>query len=273
MNKTWRPYVSHKILSEFVPPVGQEHRHCDMKRGFARARKRDPQVAALLNRDNKPQRIGLLAQRGVYELHQNPDLLSQTDAVETVAERLELSQESVEVRERVRSILNNYHQNPILRGKNIIKLSRGDEGVPKPILMRQGNYQFNFFAAIDCIFVEPDGTVHVLDFKTGKSKFDKRQAYIYLLAVSYLYPQQKAIASFYNLDTGEGSDAITATPATLKAFEIELSLKAQQLQQELKRYRDNPANFSTIFPPNPGFSCSTCPFTSICNVSVLEVAA
>ncbi len=273
MNRPWRPFASYNLWLQFAPPVGQEHLHCDMKRGFNKARSREPAVAALLAKDNTPQRIGILAQRGVYELHQDPLMLHRKDAVEKVAEILQLSQEPVAVQERIISILSNYHENPILLGKNIIQLSRGDEGFPEPILIQQGNYLFNLYAAIDCNYTESDGTQHILDFKTGKSDFDRRQAYVYLLAASYLYPPQKAVASFYNLETGKWSEPITATANTLKAFQIELALIAQRHQKDLRRYRENSAEFSLIFPPNPGLSCRHCPFNSICKFSISEVAA
>ncbi|MCP2728444.1 PD-(D/E)XK nuclease family protein [Limnofasciculus baicalensis] len=273
MNKIWRPFASYNLWLQFAPPVGQEHFHCDMKRGFTKARKKEPQVQSLLEKDTTPQRIGILAQRGIYEFHQYPAMLSRKDGVEQVAEIMQLSRESVEVQERVISVLQKYQENPILLGKKILKLNRGDEGFPEPILIKYGNYIFNLYAAIDCIYTEPDGMLHILDFKTGKSDFDLRQGYVYLLAVSYLYPQQKAIASFYNLETGKESQPISATADTLKFFQIELVQIAQRHQKDLKRYRNNPADFRIIYPPNPGISCRHCPFNSICNFSVSEVAA
>lgn len=272
MRKIWE-FASYNLLSLFSPAIGLEHLHCDMKRGFTKARKREPQVAALLEQDNTHQRIGILAQRGVYEFHQDPLTLYCRDAVKQVASTLQLSQEQDLVQEKVIQILENYHKNPFLFGKNIIKLSRGDEGFPEPILIRQGNYLFNLFAAIDCIFTERDGTLHILDFKTGKSNFDRRQAYIYLLAASYIYPNQKAVASFYNLETYKWSDKITATSDTLKSFQIELSLISQKHQKDLQRYRANPTDFSQVFPPNPGVSCRYCPFNSICKFAISEAAA
>lgn len=269
----WRPFASYNLLLQFSPPVGKEHLHCDMKRGFAKARSREPSVAALSALDNTHQRIGILAQRGVYEFHADPLMLDRKDAVDKVSEILQLSEEPNLVQERVSQILTNYYNNPILLGKNIIKLSRGDEGFPEPIVMQQGNYFFNLYAAIDGMFTEEDGTLHILDFKTGKSDFDRRQAYVYLLAASLLYPQQKAVASFYNLETGKWSASIMATSDTLKAFQIELVLTAQRHQKDLRRYRQNPAEFSLIFPPNPGLSCRYCPFSSICKFYFSEVAA
>lgn len=273
MATPWRPFASYNLWLQFAPPVGQEHLHCDMKRGFAKARSREPSVVALLAVENTHQRIGLLAQRGVYEFHEDPLMLSRRDAVKQVAKILQLSQEPDLVQERVIQILTNYHDKPILIEKNIIKLNRGDEGFPEPILIQQGNYFFNLYAAIDCMFTERDGTLHILDFKTGKSDFDKRQAYVYLLAASYFYPQQKAVASFYNLETGKWSDSIMATSDALKAFQIELALIAQRHQKDLRLYRQNTADFSRIFPPNSGLSCRYCPFNSICKFSGSEVVA
>lgn len=273
MARSWRPFASYHLWSQFSPPVGQEHLHCDMKRGFAKARSREPAVTALLATDNTHQRIGILAQRGVYEFHQDPLLLYRRDAVKQVVAILHLSQEPDLVQKRVIQILESYHKKSFLFGKDIIKISRGDEGFPEPILIQEGNYFFNLFAAMDCIFKEGDETLHIVDFKTGKSGFDRRQAYIYLLAANFIYPQQKSIASFYNLETGEWSNPIKATANTLKAFQIELALIAQRHQKELELYRKKSAEFNIIFPPNPGIVCRFCTFKSICQFSMSESAA
>ncbi len=97
-------------------------------------------------------------------------------------------------------ILNNYYKNPILLNQRIFSLNRGHEGFPEPIKVFYRNTVFNLFAAIDCILLKPGSTLHILDFKTGQSDFDERQAFVYLLAASYLCPQRRAIASFYNLE-------------------------------------------------------------------------
>lgn len=269
----WRPYVSFNIWSQFASSVGKEYWHCDMKRGFSRARKKEPLVKALLEQDTIPQHIGLLAQKGISEFHQDIQLLHQSDGVDIVVKKLRLYQKPLEVQQRVIKILENYYQSPILLGKNILQLNRGDEGIPKPILIQQGNYFFNLFAAIDCIFIESDGRLHILDFKTGTSDFDRRQAFVYLLAAAYLYPQQKAVASFYNLETGKHSELITATNGQLKALQEKLAQIAQEHQKELQRYKKNPSEFANIFPANPGIPCRNCQFTSICQFSQFELPA
>lgn len=269
----WLPYVSYNIWSQFSAPVGQEHWHCDMKRGFARARKKEPLVKALLEQDTIPQNIGLLAQRGVYEFHQDVQLLDDLNGFEKVADKLNLRNKLPEVQQRVIQILKNYQENPILMGKKLEKLSSGDEGFPEPILIKQDNYHFNLFAALDCVFQEVDGTIHILDFKTGTSNFDRRQAFVYLLAAKYIYPNQKAVASFYNLETCVWSDLITATDTQLKAIRYKLAEIAQSHQKELAIYRKNKTNFSDIFPANSGIPCRNCQFSSICQFSPVEVCA
>ncbi len=269
----WRPYVSFNIWTQFESPVGQEHWHCDMKRGFARARKKELLVKALLQKNTMPQDIGLLAQRGIYEFHQDIKLLSQSNGFKEVAEKLELNQKPLEVQQRVIQILKKYQENPILLNKTLITLSSGDEGIPTPILIKQGNYYYNLFAAIDCICVESDDRIHILDFKTGTSNFDRRQAFVYLLAASYLYPQRKAVVSFYNLETGNCSELITATDSQLKAIQDKLAQIAKAHNKELSFYKQNPSQFADIFPPNPGNTCRNCQFASICQFSPVEVAA
>jgi CRISPR/Cas system-associated exonuclease Cas4 (RecB family) len=155
--------------------------------------------------------------------------------------------------------------------KEIINLSRGDEGYPEPIVIEQGNYRFNLSAAFDCIFREADDTIHILDLKTGQSNFDRRQAHVYLLAASYLYPQEKIVASFYNLETQTSSENISLSSEAIEAVKIELAFLSRKHQQQLKKYKDHLEDFYHIFPPQSGYACRYCPFTSICDYANKEV--
>jgi len=266
-----RPFASYHLWSLVTPAVGQERWHCQMKRGFIKARQNEPAVKALLAQATPPQRIGLLAQKGVYEFHHHhSQLLNQPDGVERVAQLLLLSRSTFEVQQRVIQILKNYHDDPVLVGKHIIQLTRGDEGFPRPILIDQENYRFRLYAAMDCVFTETDRTLHILDFKTGKSAFDQRQALVYLLAARYLYPQQHAVASFYNLEQCKQSDLIMLTSSQLDAIETQLAQVAQKHQEDLSQHRQDPSKFSQIFAPNPGFHCRYCPFHSICESSAFK---
>ncbi|MBD2384003.1 PD-(D/E)XK nuclease family protein [Cylindrospermum sp. FACHB-282] len=271
MKEPYIPSASYNLWSMFKPAVGKEEWYCDMKRGFTKVRHKEPEVKALLDQDTIHQEIGKLAQRGVYEFHQDIILLEKSDGVEIVAEILKLKEKSDEAQVRVISILHKYYQQPILLEKNIISLSSGDEGFPNPIRIQQGSYIFNLYAPTDCMFSEPDGKVHILDFKTGKSNFDRRQAYVYLLAASYLHPQQPAIASFYNLENGLASEIITASAEKLKFVEIELEEISKRHENEKRLYRKNLDDFAKIFPPNPGITCKYCAFKSICKFSQCEV--
>lgn len=274
INTRWLPFSSFSLLSEFAPAVGQEYWHCDMKRGFQRVRKKEPAVAALLSQDTTPQRVGLLAQRGIYEFHQSSQMVDRVDGVERVAALLQLEQETPIVQDRILQVLRNYHIQPILRGKEIIRLSRGDEGIPNPLEVNAGGILFKLFAAVDCIFVEPDGTIHILDFKTGKSDFDLRQGYVYLLIAQSFYPNQRAVASFYNLESCQWSEPITATALQLNVIQANLARIAQKHDREKQQFRQNPAEFAYIFPPNPDQKrCQHCQFHSVCTFSACEVSA
>ena len=265
-----RPFASYHLWSLVVPAVGQERWHCQMKRGFIKAKQKEPIVKALLAHASSPQRIGLLAQKGVYEFHHHHQLLNQPDGVEKVSQMLKLSKLAAEVQQRVLQILKNYYKDPFLEGKQIVELTSGEEGFPKPILIEQQNYRFRLYATMDCVFTEPDRTLHILDFKTGKSAFDQRQALVYLVAARYLYPEQRAVASFYNLEQCKKSALIRVTSNQLDAIETQLARIAQQHQQDVNQYQQNPSNFSQIFPPNPGYHCRYCPFNSICEFSTTK---
>ena len=268
MGSRRRPFASYNLWSLFSPAVGYESFHCTMKRGFFKARNKEPEVSALMKQDTVAQRIGHLSQHGIYEFHRNKSFLTSVKGTQAVADLLKLDQEAIEVRERVLQILNNYQNHPIASDKEILQLLRGDERWPDPILLSQSRYQFNLYAAFDCVLREPDGTIHILDFKTGTSKFDRRQAYVYLLAAQQVYPNQKAVASFYNVESGECSPLITATEPQLEAVKIELMRISQQHQQDLKFYRRRPQDFSYIFSPAAGRACNFCLFSSICSFSL-----
>ncbi|TAF07799.1 MAG: DUF2800 domain-containing protein [Nostocales cyanobacterium] len=272
MSTPARPFVSYHLWSLIAPARGQEHWHCQMRRGFIKARQHEPEVKALLAQATPPQRIGILAQKGVYEFHHHLQWLTQSDGVEKVAQSLKLSNFTFQVKQRVIQILQKYQKSPLLLGKRIIQLTPGDEGFPKPIFIEQANYCFRLYAAMDCVFIESDSTLHILDFKTGKSAFDKRQALVYLLAARYLYPGKTAVASFYNLEVGQKSELITINNHELASLEFELANVATKHQLDLQKYAARSTNFSQIFPPNPGNHCRFCPFNSICEFSTFNSA-
>jgi PD-(D/E)XK nuclease superfamily len=261
----YRPYFSYKLWADSESAYGLESFHCEMKRGFRRVRNQEPIIKALIAKDSNAQAIGHLAQRGVYEFHADPQLLDRSDGARFVADLLQVPQLDPEIAERVTQILERYHDRPILKGNQILQLERGDEELPKPLILKLQRKEFNFYAAMDCVYIEPDGTIHILDFKTGKSKFDERQAYTYLFAAKHLYPGQPVVASFYNLESQQRSRIITASTVQLHRMEIIFARIAQQLADDSNHYRNNPAAFNLTFRPNPGIQCQHCPFPSICD--------
>lgn len=268
MGQFWSNYVSYTIWREITPAIGQEYLHCDRKRGYSRARKKEPKINPLAVMDNTLQHIGHLAQQVIYEFQQNTKLLSQSNGVEEVAQILRLEKELPEVQTRIEQIIKNYHNEPFLFQKNVLELSRGDEDFPEQIPIKYGNTTFGLYAAFDCVVLEPDNSIHIIDFKTGKSgkeyNFDYRQAYVYLVAAKELYPNQKAIASFYNLENQIQSEPISLSETAIESVQMELFLVAQKLKKDLNRYKKNPVLFDRIYPANPGFACKNCNFNSIC---------
>lgn len=266
MSTPERPFASYHLWSLIAPNAGQQHWHCQMRRGFMKVRQHEPQVKTLLGISTASQQVGLLTQKGIYEFHHNRQLLHQENGVEMVAQLIDLAQTTDEIQQRVVQILHKYHHQPLLLDKHIILLTRGDEGFPKPIVIEGNNYSFRLYATMDCIFQEPDHTLHILDFKTGKSPFDRRQALVYLLAGRYLYPGQELVASFYNLEFAKQSEIIRMSEGELNLLELELANVATKHQTDVHSYHTE-EDFSHIFPANPGHHCRFCPFNSICDFS------
>ena len=216
------------------------------------------------------QKVGNLAQQGVYEFHQDPLLLKHPRGSERIADRLYLYYEIQTVRDRVMQILHQYQANPLLIGADIIVLNRGDEDIPPPIELQVADYRFQLFAAFDCVIRSSEGQIQIIDFKTGLADFDRRQADVYLLACSYLYPNLRAVASFYNLETMTKSEVITATPDRLASIAGKLADIAKLHQQQLQDYQLNPDCFDRLFPPHPGRHCRYCAFNYRCAYAAVD---
>jgi PD-(D/E)XK nuclease superfamily len=258
-------FASYQLWSQFEPALGWEDTHCQMQRGWRwtqSATPRELQTSPVI--ETIWQKVGILAQQGVYEFHQNPLLLKHPRGVDRVADRLYLYYEVAPVRQRVMRILQQYQAEPWLVGKDILVLNRGDEPIPAPIEIQVAEDRFQLFAAFDCLVREADGQIHIIDFKTGQADFDRRQADVYLLAISYLYPDRAAVASFYNLETNTRSELITATPVQLAEIAHKLAEIAQLHQQQLQDYHAQPDSFDRLFPPHPGNHCRYCSFNYLC---------
>ena len=211
------------------------------------------------------QKVGKLAQQAVYEFHQNPLWLKHPRGCERVADRLYLYYEIEVVRDRVSQIIQQYQASPFLFGQDIVVLNRGDEQLPQPIEIQIDRDHFQLFAAFDCIVQLPDLQLQIIDFKTGVADPDLRQADVYLLACSYLYPDRQVVASFYNLETMTSSQLITATPDRLAKVARKLAQIAKLHHQQLQAYQSDPAGFDRLFPAHPGSHCRYCAFSYRCD--------
>ena len=213
------------------------------------------------------QKVGKLAQQGVYEFHQDPLLLKHPSGCERIADRLYLYYEIATIRDRVIQILRQYQADPWLLDRDILVLNRGDEPIPPPIVLEVDGYQFHLLAAFDCIVRSIDNSIHIIDFKTGLAAPDLRQAEVYLLACTYLYPERTPVASFYNLETMTSSQLITATDDSLAQTARKLAQIAKLHQQQLQAYQTNTDCFDRLFPPHPGTHCRSCPVNYRCTYS------
>ena len=263
-------FASYQLWTQFEPAIGWEDSHCQMQRGWRWARKSgtEPKKPII---ETIWQKVGNLAQQGVYEFHRDPLLLKHPSGIDRVADRLYLYYEVAPVRQRVMGILLQYQAAPFLQGRDVMILNRGDEPVPVPIQIQIADYQFQLFAAFDCVIREPDGTVHIIDFKTGQADFDRRQADVYLLASSYLYPDRDVVASFYNLETMAESELITATPDKLVQVLAKLAQLAKLHRYQLDQYDRTPdsACFDRLFPAHPGNHCRSCQFNYLCTYAAV----
>ena len=264
-------FASYQLWTQFEPALGWEDTHCQMQRGWRWTQKspaKELQTPPVF--ETIWQKVGKLAQHGVYEFHQNPLFLKHPRGVDRVADRLYLYYEIAPVRQRVIKILQQYQSEPYLVGKEVLLLNRGDETIPEPIEIRLAGSNFQLFAAFDCVVREPDGQIHIIDFKTGQADFDRRQAYVYLLASIYLYPDRHVVASFYNLETQIQSELITATPIQLTQIADKLADIARLHQQQLAEYQDRPDCFDRLFPPHPGNHCRYCQFNYLCTYAISD---
>ncbi len=262
-------FASYYLWSQFEPALGWEDTHCHMQRGWRATYKSTAidRVEIAPFADTIWHKVGKLAQQGIYEFHQDPLLLRHPRGCERVADRLYLYYEIAAVRDRVMQILQQYRDIPWLLDRDLLVLNRGDEPLPAPILVRVADYCFQLFAAFDCIVKVSDTQIHIIDFKTGLADPDPRQADVYLLACSYLYPNFQAVASFYNLETMTESPLITATPDRLAQIASKLANIAKLHQQQLQAYQLDPTAFDRLFPPHPGKHCQYCAFGYRCAYS------
>ena len=135
------------------------------------------------------------------------------------------------------------------------------ESMPQPIMLEKSFVlkvgQDSIKGAIDRVDRLDDGTVEVIDYKTGRVKDkldakDKRQLMIYQLALENVLNLKVSKLSYYFLDKEGHKLSFTATDKQLEKLE-------NDLQAEIKQIK------SLDFRPTPSARvCSYCDFNGIC---------
>jgi DNA helicase-2/ATP-dependent DNA helicase PcrA len=148
------------------------------------------------------------------------------------------------------------------KGKLIVKqfLTNWNSEAQPEVLFLEKSFSFKvggdiIKGAIDRIDRLSDGTLEVIDYKTGNPKVklayeDKRQLILYKIFLEETYNQKVSLLSYYYLESGHKVSFV----ATDKEIE---KLRSEILKEiaEIKK-----ANF----PPKPSELCKYCDFRSIC---------
>ena len=147
-------------------------------------------------------------------------------------------------------------------GINMLKLfhqAMEDQGWPsvmfveKTFTHRIGDYFFR--GSIDRVDRLPDGTIEIVDYKTGNPKEklsykEKRQLILYKIAIEEGMGEKVSKLSFFYLKNG-----------TTLSFEVKPK-EEEKLREDIEK---SIAEIGTgEFPPKPGFLCAYCDFSNIC---------
>lgn len=125
--------------------------------------------------------------------------------------------------------------------------------IEKPFNIKMGGYIIK--GAIDRIDHLDDGTVEIIDYKTGAPKekldfSDKRQLLLYKIATEEALGLKVSKLSFYYLENNS---------------KISFVAKEKELEKLENLILDTIAEIKqSTFPPTPGFLCAWCDFNNIC---------
>jgi CRISPR/Cas system-associated exonuclease Cas4 (RecB family) len=152
----------------------------------------------------------------------------------------------------------NYYQ----KGLTIIKqfLTNWQSNIQPEVLFLEKNFSFKIGGdiikgAIDRIDRLADGTLEVVDYKTGNPKEkltyeDKRQLILYKIFLEEVYGQKVSLLSYYYLENGQ-KVSFEAKDKEVEKLRLEVLTEIAEIKK---------ANF----PPKPSELCKYCDFRSIC---------
>ena len=125
--------------------------------------------------------------------------------------------------------------------------------IEKTFKLKLGGYTIH--GAIDRAERLPDGSIEIIDYKTGSSKTEKQlkkndQLALYALAAQKVYSEHASKLSWYFIDDGI-KVSVSRTPEELKSLE-------QKVQKDIA------AILGSDFVAKPSFACKNCDFKKIC---------
>jgi DNA helicase-2/ATP-dependent DNA helicase PcrA len=125
--------------------------------------------------------------------------------------------------------------------------------IEQDFTLRVGDYRLN--GRVDRADELPDGTLEIIDYKTGSLKKESElkknnQLALYALAAQQVFKKTASKLTWYFIDEGK-KVTTTRTPVQLQELEREIKEKIGEI-------------VASDFIPTPGFHCKFCDFKKIC---------
>ena len=222
--------VLHNTLYNFLLPTLSERQkmQADLFSGLDSADNK-------LNKKNKI--LSLLTEKRLLEIYQE---FWQTDGYQSKEDREKYKKKGTEALKR---FWQSYSANP-----------------PQEIMFLEKRFSFKIGGdvikgAIDRIDKLADGSLEIIDYKTGKTKTkldfsEKRQLILYQLFIEEFLGAKVSALSYYYLESGE-KFTFTATAKDITKLQLEIKKEIAAIKK-----RD--------FTPTPSIMCAFCDFNSIC---------